>query len=104
MLSRFTRFFVFIFEKLLPDAYVFALLLTLLGAGLAYLFAPHADALTIVSGWYSGLFSIFTFAFQMVMMLATGYALASTPLARRGLEKAAILPKTPAAQLRLLCL
>ncbi len=101
MLSRFTRFFVFIFEKLLPDAYVFALLLTLLGAGLAYLFAPHADALTIVSGWYSGLFSIFTFAFQMVMMLATGYALASTPLARRGLEKAAILPKTPRSAIAL---
>jgi len=101
MLSRFTRFFVFIFEKVLPDAYVFALILTLLGAGLAYWLAPHADAATIVSGWYGGLFNIFTFGFQMVMMLATGYALASTPIARHGLEKAAMLPKTPRSAIAL---
>jgi len=94
MLSRFTRFFVYAFEKLLPDAYVFALLLTLLGAGLACWLAPHGNVENIASGWYSGVFSIFTFAFQMVMMLATGYALASTPLARRGLERVASLPRT----------
>src|SRR5579862_1114709 len=95
MLSRFTRIFVFIFEKLLPDAYVFALMLTLLGAGLAYWLAPHADAMMIVSGWYGGVFNIFTFAFQMVMMLATGYALASSPVARRGLQWMSARPQTP---------
>src|SRR5580658_6240578 len=95
MLSRFTRIFVFIFEELLPDAYVFALMLTLLGAGLAYSLAPHADAMTIVSGWYGGVFNIFTFAFQMVMMLATGYALATSPLIQKGLGKIASLASTP---------
>ncbi|HUA99928.1 MAG TPA: TIGR00366 family protein [Terracidiphilus sp.] len=95
MLSRFTRFFVYIFERALPDAYVFALLLTFLGAALAYWLAPHASIHEILSGWYKGVFSIFTFAFQMVMMLATGYALASTPVARRGLERIAAIPKTP---------
>lgn len=95
ILSRFTHFFVYIFERLLPDAYVFALLLTFLGAALAWWLAPHASVEEILSGWYKGLFGIFTFAFQMVMMLATGYALASTPIARRGLERLASAPKTP---------
>jgi short-chain fatty acids transporter len=95
ILSRFTHFFVYVFERVLPDAYVFALLLTFLGAGLAYWLAPHASVVDILTGWYKGVFDIFTFAFQMVMMLATGYALASTPIAHRGLERIAAIPKTP---------
>lgn len=101
VLSRFTHFFVYLFERLLPDAYVFALLLTFLGAVLAFWLAPHASVENILSGWYGGVFGIFTFAFQMVMMLATGYALASTPVARRGLERIASIPKTPRAAIAL---
>ncbi|HEV2133478.1 MAG TPA: TIGR00366 family protein [Terracidiphilus sp.] len=95
ILSRFTHVFVYVFERILPDAYVFALLLTFVGAALAYWLAPHASVEVILTGWYKGVFDIFTFAFQMVMMLATGYALASTPIARRGLERIASLPRTP---------
>ena len=95
MLSRFTRFFVYLFERALPDAYVFALLLTILGVAMAHWMAPHGSAEAILSGWYDGMFSILTFAFQMVMMLTTGYALASTPFAHRALERIASLPKTP---------
>lgn len=95
ILSRFTRIFVYVFERVLPEAYVFALLLTFLGAAMAFWLAPHGNPETILSGWYDGVFNIFTFAFQMVMMLATGYALASTPIARRALERTASLPSTP---------
>lgn len=95
MLSRFTHFFVYLFEKVLPDAYVFALLLTFLGSLLAFALAPHGDPGSILSGWYNGVFSIFTFAFQMVMMLTTGYALASTPLAHGALQRIASFPKSP---------
>jgi short-chain fatty acids transporter len=101
MLSRFTRFFVYVFERALPDAYVFALLLTFLGTLLAYWLAPHASVETILSGWYDGVFGILTFAFQMVMMLATGYALASTPIAHRALERIASIPKTPRSAIAL---
>jgi short-chain fatty acids transporter len=101
LLSRFTRFFVYIFERILPDAYVFALLLTFLGAALAHWLAPHGDTGSILTGWYSGVFAIFTFAFQMVMMLATGYALASTPIAHRALARIASIPTTPRAAIAL---
>jgi short-chain fatty acids transporter len=95
ILSRFTHFFVYVFERALPDAYVFALLLTFLGAVLALWLAPHAGIREILTGWYKGVFEIFTFAFQMVMMLATGYALASTRIAHRGLERIASIPQSP---------
>lgn len=101
LLSRFTRFFVFLFEKVLPDAYVFALLLTFIAVILAWLLAPHATPQAIFSGWYDGVFSIFTFAFQMVMMLVTGYALASTPAAKRGLQWISSVPHTPKAAVAL---
>lgn len=101
ILSRFTRFFVYLFEKALPDAYVFALLLTFVAVVLAWMLAPHATPQAILSGWYDGVFSIFTFAFQMVMMLATGYALASTPVAKRGLQWISSLPQTPRAAIAL---
>jgi len=101
MLSRFTRIFVYIFERILPDAYVFALLLTFLGVALAYWLGPHGNPQAILSGWYGGVFGIFTFAFQMVMMLATGYALASTPIAHRGLVRIASIPTTPRSAIAL---
>jgi short-chain fatty acids transporter len=101
MLSRFARLCVYLFEKLLPDAYVFALLLTLAGSLLAFWLAPHADLETILTGWYGGIFNIFTFAFQMVMMLVTGYAFASTPLARRGLVRIASWPQRPRSAIAL---
>lgn len=101
LLSRVTHLFVFLFEKALPDAYVFAVLLTFLGALLAWRFAPNATPSAIFTGWYTGVFAIFAFAFQMVMMLATGYALASTPIARRGLEWVASVPSSPRSAIAL---
>ena len=97
LLGRITAFFVFLFENIMPDPYVFAVLLTFAGALLAWKFAPNATAATILAAWYGGVFAIFTFAFQMVIMLVAGYALATSPLIHRGLAKLASLATTPAS-------
>jgi len=76
LLSRATALFVFLFERLIPDPYVFAVLLTFLGVLLARVYAPNATLPSIASAWYGGIFAIFAFAFQMVIMLVAGYALA----------------------------
>src|SRR5258708_3413639 len=73
-LSRVTAFFVFAFEKVMPDPYVFAVLLTFFGVLLARIYAPNATLPSIASAWYGGIFAIFAFAFQMVIMLVAGYA------------------------------
>jgi short-chain fatty acids transporter len=93
LLSRFTAFFVYVFERLIPDPYVFAVILTFVGAFLALLLAPNAAPKNLLSAWYGGVFQILTFAFQMVLMLVTGYSLASAPVVASVLAKVASVPK-----------
>src|SRR6202048_173466 len=94
VLGRATAFFVYLFEKIMPDPYVFAVLLTFLGALMAWKFAPNATPTSIVGAWYAGVFTIFTFAFQMVIMLVAGYALATSPFIHKALARVASLATT----------
>jgi short-chain fatty acids transporter len=95
VLGRVTAFFVYLFENIMPDPYVFAVLLTFLGALMAWKFAPNATPTSIVAAWYAGVFTIFTFAFQMVIMLVAGYALATSPFIHKALARVASLATTP---------
>lgn len=97
LLSRATAVSVFVFEKLMPDPYVFAVLLTFVGVVLARLFAPNATLPGIASAWYAGIFAIFAFAFQMVIMLVAGYALAMAPPVQKLLARIAGTVTTPLA-------
>jgi short-chain fatty acids transporter len=83
------------FERLLPEPFVFAVLLTILTAILAAGFAPKHSLPEILNGWYGGIFQIFPFAFQMVLILVTGYALTSSRPVSAALKKLAALPKNP---------
>ena len=95
LLGRITAFFVYLFENIMPDPFVFAVLLTFLGALMAWKFAPNATPASIVTAWYAGVFTIFTFAFQMVIMLVAGYALATSPFVHKALAKVASFASTP---------
>jgi short-chain fatty acids transporter len=101
LLGRITGVFVYVFERIMPDPFVFAVLLTFLGAALAWTFAPDATPASIASAWYGGVFTIFTFAFQMVLMLVAGYALATSPAIKRLLTKIASLATTPSSAVSL---
>ena len=91
LLGRCTGFLVYLFENIMPDPYVFAVLLTFAGAILARIVIPSITIFSIANAWYNGVFALFTFAFQMVVMLVAGYALATSPLVHRALEKIASL-------------
>src|ERR1700737_59260 len=94
-LSRLTGVFVYALERLMPDPFVFAILLTLLTALLAFFLVPTATPGVIAGAWHAGIFKILTFGFQMVLILVTGYALASSKPIRLVLEKTAMLASTP---------
>jgi short-chain fatty acids transporter len=100
-LARITSVFVKLSERIMPDPYVFAVLLTLITGLLAYFLVPASSAPSITLAWYNGIFNIFTFAFQMVLIVVTGYALASSPVVHALLEKAARFPKSPRAAISL---
>jgi short-chain fatty acids transporter len=62
---------------------------------LAGVFAPKGTADVILTGWYNGLFNILAFAFQMVLVLVTGYALSNSPPVRGLLDRLAGIATTP---------
>ena len=86
---------VYLFERLLPDPFVIAVGLTFAVAVAALLFAPKGDLVTVLTSWYAGVFGIIGFAFQMIMILVTGHALAHAPIVQRGLKSLVATVSTP---------
>ncbi len=86
--------FVGLFERYMPDPFVLAIGLTAVTAVLALLIAPKGSPATIVTTWYGGIFAILGFAFQMILILATGHALAHAPVVARLLRRLVGLART----------
>ncbi|AFK17768.1 short-chain fatty acid transporter [Haloferax mediterranei ATCC 33500] len=89
-------------ERYLPDAFLFAIILT----GVAYILAfvsvspgtgtstvSHASNI-LMDGWYGGFWNLLSFGMQMTLILMTGYALAQTRPVDRLLTKLARVPDT----------
>jgi short-chain fatty acids transporter len=87
---------VYVFERVMPDPFVLSICLTAFVAVLALLIAPHGNVPTLLDAWYTGTFGILGFALQMILILATGYAIAEAPIVQRGLRALAAHAQTPA--------
>jgi len=87
--------FVGLFERYMPDPFVLAIGLTAITAILALLIAPKGSPAMVVGSWYTGIFAILGFAFQMILILATGHALAHAPVVTRFLRRLVALARTP---------
>ena len=91
----FTSISIDLFERLMPDAFVLAIALTALVAIAAAIFAPRGTPAVILTSWYAGTFNILGFAFQMILILVTGHALAYSPPIQRGLRRLISAIRTP---------
>ena len=92
-------------ERLMPDPYLFAVILTLIVAALVALLVNGASPSGMLKAWYGGVWgsqNIFTFAFQMVLILVTGYTLAEAPVLKRAIVSIAAKPRNQ-VQGALLC-
>ncbi len=94
MLRKLASFFTYVMRHYLPDAYLFAILLTFLSAILALLFTK-SDFMKMIVAWGDGVYGIVAFAMQMILILVTGHALALTPAVNRILIWIAGLGNTP---------
>lgn len=94
MLHAVAKPFVKLVDRYLPDPYIFVLLLTIVVALSAVLFEQQS-LMAVVTQWGSGFWNLLTFSMQMLLVLVTGYMLASTPLVKRGLDRLAGLANTP---------
>ncbi|QNB13369.1 short-chain fatty acid transporter [Paraburkholderia tropica] len=87
---------VYVFERVMPDPFVLSICLTAFVAVLALAIAPQGHIPTLLDAWYTGTFGILGFALQMILILATGYAIAEAPIVQRGLRALAAKAQTPA--------
>jgi short-chain fatty acids transporter len=98
--NRVVGFFVGLAERYLPDAFLFAVVLTLITFLLTAVFVTP-NVIELIGAWYSGLWSILTFALQMALILLTGYVVAQSPPVARFLNWLAAKPRNQGQALAL---
>lgn len=75
-------------ERWLPDAFIFVIVLTLIAA-LAAMATQGTAPQELVRMWGDGFWALLSFAMQMLLVLVTGFILASSPPIRRFLGRLA---------------
>ena len=87
------------FIRWMPDSFVICLALTVLVAILALIFtdtpvwSSDPETVSLLSAWSGSIWNLLAFTMQMVILLATGSAVASSPPAKFVLSKVAALPR-----------
>ncbi|UFJ42621.1 TIGR00366 family protein [Brevibacillus humidisoli] len=96
MLHRVVNRFKFGVEKYLPDAFVFAIVLTLIVYLVGILVAGKGP-FEMIEYWYGGFWSFLSFSMQMVVILVAGYCLALAPAVQKLVQRLAQIPRSPTA-------
>ncbi|EGM79639.1 short chain fatty acids transporter [Rheinheimera sp. A13L] len=93
MLNIIAKPLVKLVERYLPDPYIFVLLLSLLVFVAAIVFEQQSP-LVVAQQWGDGFWGLLSFSMQMLLVLVTGFMLASTPLVSKLLDRLAMLAST----------
>ncbi|MDI5983960.1 short-chain fatty acid transporter [Halomonas sp. M4R5S39] len=92
MLKFLSRPAVKLVDRYLPDPYIFVLLLTIIAAAAA-IAVERQTPLAVMRFWGDGFWNLLTFSMQMLLILVTGFMLASSPPVKRLLQKLASLAR-----------
>lgn len=103
MLKMISKPAVKMVERYLPDPYIFVLLLTLIAA-VAAIAIERQTPLAVLRFWGDGFWGLLTFSMQMLLVLVTGFMLASSPPVKRLLQRLASTAKTPGGAIILVTL
>ncbi len=93
-LKAITRFSNNLMERYLPDPFLFVIILTVVVFGLG-LGLTDSSPVQMVAFWGEGFWALLAFSMQMVLVLVTGFVLASSPIFKKGLGKLASFAKSP---------
>ncbi len=91
---RISKKFQFAADRLIPDAFVFCVILSLIVFICGWLLTK-STFMNMVTYWYDGFWTQSEFAFQMTIMVVVCAAFAKAPVIRRFLDKLALLGRTP---------
>ncbi|UYG03437.1 short-chain fatty acid transporter [Halomonas sp. LR3S48] len=92
MLRMLSRPAVRLVDRYLPDPFIFVLLLTIIAAAAA-IGVERQTPLAVMRFWGDGFWNLLTFSMQMLLILVTGFMLASSPPIKRLLQRLAGLAK-----------
>ncbi|MYL36499.1 short-chain fatty acid transporter [Halobacillus litoralis] len=81
-------------QRYLPDPFLFVILLTMVVFGLGLIFTGSTPV-QMVQYWGEGFWNLLSFSMQMVLVLVTGFVLASSPLFKQALGRLASTARTP---------
>ena len=79
--------------KYMPDASIFAIILTFI-AFLLGIFLAKQTPLQMINHWATGFWELLAFAMQMALIVVTGSAVANSPAVKKGIRKIASIPKS----------
>lgn len=94
MIQSLANFFTRIMQRWLPDAFLFAIILTfvvLLGG----VIVEGKSANQMINFWGDGVWNLLTFSMQAVLTLVTGHVLAQTPFVKSILRSVGGVARTP---------
>lgn len=81
-------------QRYLPDPFLFVILLTMVVFGLGLIFTGSTPV-QMVQYWGEGFWNLLSFSMQMVLVLVTGFVLASSPVFKQALGRLASTARTP---------
>jgi short-chain fatty acids transporter len=81
-------------EKWIPDAFIFALLATIIVFAAALIWTPSSFA-QVVDAWGNGFWDLIPFTLQMSLIIITGHVLATSAPVGRAIRAIAGWPRTP---------
>jgi short-chain fatty acids transporter len=94
MIRRLSNFFVKLVQKYLPDPLLFAVILTFVVFIMGIVINKQTP-LSMIKYWGDGFWNLLSFSMQMVLILVTGFVLASSPIFKKLLSKIANSMKSP---------
>ena len=94
MITKLGEKFTTLFLKYMPNAFVFAILLTLLVA-LSAFFWIDVSPINIITSWYDGFFDLLGFAMQIVLIIITGFSIALSPIVKKSIDHISRYINTP---------
>jgi short-chain fatty acids transporter len=103
MLTRIGEKFTDLFKRNMPDAFVFAIVLTF-AVGLYSYSILNVTVLDIIDSWYKGFWMLLEFGMQMVLLIVTGYTIAISPFIKNQIDKLSHFIKTPTQVYYFICL
>lgn len=96
MLAQAVKPLVRLVDRYLPDPYIFVLILTLIVMAAAMAIEGQGP-IAVMGMWGNGFWDLLAFSMQMLLVLVTGFMLASTPPVQHVLVALARLVKSPGA-------